>query len=425
MEDIKNTGENRIKKLNIWLIQRGEPLPFEKNFRKMRTGMLADKLIEKGHSVLWWTSAFDHSKKDWKFRKDTEVKINNDFKVIALKGIGYKRNVSLFRYIDHKIIARKFKRMAPKELKPDIIVASMPTHDLAYEAVMFAKKNNVLILIDIRDKWPDLFLDYVPAFFRRLVKILLSRDFLIIKKTMQMADGLISMMNNLLEWGLNYAQRKKNVRDRVFYLGSNKRVFSKKINSKKMQNLLNSIKDKFIVTFIGVFGHNYNPSILLDCAMKLLNKDIVFVLGGDGEFFNEIKQKSPLLSNVILPGWLDNDEINILLEYSNIGIIPATKYINAFPNKAFTYLSAGLPIISALQGEFKEIIEKYKIGFYFPPNDVDTLVDCIRRLYENRKLCKEMSKNARKIFEEMFDADKIYEGYAKHIEDIVYEYNKA
>jgi len=411
--------------LNIWLIQRGEPLPCEENTRKMRTGMLADKLVERGHSIVWWTSAFDHNKKKWKFRKDTEVKVNNNFKIIILKGIGYKKNISLSRYIDHRIIAWKFKKLASKKPKPDIIVVSMPTYDLAYEATMFAKKNNIPVLVDIRDEWPDLFLRYVPVRIRKLVKVLLFKDFQMVRKTTQMADGLISMMNSLLKWGLNYAQREKSKKDKVFYIGA-KKILRRNIDSQnqKIFNLLTNIKDKFIVTFIGAFGLYYNPLILLDCAKELLNnKDIVFVIGGYGEFFDKIKQRASLLPNVILTGWLNQYEINILLEHSDIGIIPVTKYIEAFPNKGFTYLSGGLPIVSSLQGEFKEIIEKYQIGFYYPPNDTGTLVTCIKRLYEDRELYKKMAKNAQRIFDEMFDADKIYNEYAKHIEDIVYMYN--
>ena len=410
--------------MKIWIIQTGEPLPLDKAVRKMRTAILADKLVERGHNVLWWASAFDHSQKNWTVNKDSEITISERYKIFALKGTGYKKNISLSRFIDHRVVAQKFKKYAPKMPKPDIIVASTPPHDLAYESVRFAKKNNLPVLVDIRDEWPDIFLNYIPTMLRKLAKIILSKDFQMIKKTMQMADGLISMMSDLLEWGLNYAQREKSKKDRVFYLGAKKRVLSQNINSQKMQNLLSNIENKFVVAFIGVFGHNYNPSILIDCAMKLLNKDIVFVLGGDGDFFNEIKQMSSLLPNVILPGWLNNNEISILLEHANIGIIPSPKHINAFPNKVFTYLSAGLPVISALQGELKQIIEKEQIGFYYPPNDVDVLVDCILKLYNNQSLYQKMSANAKKVFDEMFDADKIYEEYAEHIETVAGNYFK-
>ena len=72
--------------LNIWLIQTGEPLPLNEKIKRMRTALLADKLIEGGHSVTWWTSAFDHFKKDWTFKQNTELAIGEGLKIIAFMG---------------------------------------------------------------------------------------------------------------------------------------------------------------------------------------------------------------------------------------------------------------------------------------------------------------------------------------------------
>jgi glycosyltransferase involved in cell wall biosynthesis len=409
--------------MNIWLIQIGESIPIYSGTRKIRTAILSEKLTERGNSVLWWVSAFDHFKKVWTFKKDTELELKKLLKIKALKGIGYQKNISLCRYVDHRIIAMKFRKIAPKMLKPDIIITSMPPHDLAYEAVMFAKRNNIPVLVDIRDPWPDIFLNHIPSKLQKFAKLLLYKDFSIIKKAMQKADGLITMMNSLLEWGLKYAEREKTWRDSVFHLGY-KRSLNYNNKTKKFSDIINNLKQKFVVTFIGTFSYYHNPSILVDCAKKLYENNIYFVIAGNGKFFNEIKNKASSLHNVILPGWIDQYEITTLLERSHIGVCPTPYIATFFPNKVFAYLSAGLPVISAFQGELKEIIEKTQIGFYYPPHDVDTLVSSIKRLNKNPELYKKMSENARRVFNEMFDADKIYERYAEHIERIVDDFKK-
>ena len=409
--------------MNIWLIQIAEPLPITIAVRKMRTALLADKLAERRHSILWWTSAFNHFKKEWVFKKDTDLELTRNIKIRSLKGIGYKKNISISRFIDHRIIARKFRRLAPEILKPDIIITSMPPHNLAFEAVMFAKDNNIPVLVDIRDEWPDLFLNHIPPRLQKVGKIALRRDFSMIKKTMQNANGLIAMMNPLLDWGLNYAKRDKTWRDRVFYLG-HKRSICCTNNPDKMLKLIEDMRNRFVVTFVGAFVHHANPSILIDCARELVDENIYFVLAGDGDLFAEIKKKSSNLSNVAMPGWLKQSEINTLLEYSDVGVCCMTQIRNAFGNKVFGYLSAGLPILSAWQGDLKDIIEKYQIGFYCPPNDIDALVGCIQKLYDAPTLHKKMSENAIRVFTEMFDADKIYNEYADHIEKIVSSHRK-
>ena len=115
---------------------------------------------------------------------------------------------------------------------------------------------------------------------------------------------------------------------------------------------------------------------------------------------------------------MNHDEINTLLQNSHIGVCPANKDIDLFPNKAFAYFSANLPIISSFYGDLKEIIDKYQIGFFYPPNNADALVTYIKKLHEDEALYKEMSGNVRKMFNDMFDAEKIYSDYVEHIEAI-------
>ena len=414
--------------LNIWLIQTGEPLPLSENVRKMRTGLLADSLTGRGHNVLWFTSAFDHIKKKWIFNCDKEIDLSSRLRIRAIKGLGYRKNISLSRFIDHRIIARKFRKLAMQMEKPDIIIASMPPHDLCYEAVMYARRNNVPVLVDIRDPWPDIFLSHVPGIFRPLVSAVLYRDFRMIKKTMQLTDGITAVTNLFFNWGLKYAGREKSKKDRLFYFGYRKRqgIINGSIED-KWRGLSENLRNKFIVFYVGTISRSYhNPLILVRTAERLSeNKDIHFVIAGDGEFFEKLKRASRNLANITLTGWLNEHDIAFWLGLSKIGVCPVTKHIDLPTNKAYTYLSAGLPIISAFQGDMKMIIEKCQIGFYYPPNDIDSFVECILKLYSNSDLHKKMSDSAMRIFYEMFDADKIYTDYAEHVEMVVEDCRKS
>lgn len=403
--------------MNIWLITIGEPIPIEENRKKLRTALLAKTLIERNHSVKWWISAYDHFKKEWAFKNDTSITTKDGLTLIPLRGIGYKRNISLSRIIDHRIIARKFKKAALCRPLPDIIITSMPPHDLAYESVMFATKNRIPVLVDIRDPWPDIFVNHVPAKFQKVAKIILSNDFRMLKKTMQKASGLIAVTNTFLNWGLKYSNREMNYSDRVFYLGGER--LSEGEGQIKNGEYSDKLNNRFVVTFVGTFAHYHNPSILLEAAAKLKDTNVQFVIAGSGEYFNVIQEKASLLNNVTLTGWLSQNAICSLLKNSHVGVCPTNQVVDLFPNKAFTYLSAGLPLISAFEGDLKELIEKHQIGFFYPPNNTDALVECIKKLYDNPLLYKDMSENARRIFYEKFDADYIYKEYAEHIEKIV------
>ncbi len=400
--------------MNVWLVTIGEELPIVPDIRKARTALLADHLSARGHSVLWWTSTFDHFKKKHLFDKDTEIYVRDGYKIKALKGTGYKKNISLSRILDHRLIAKKFKNTAPGMPKPDIIVASLPSYDLAYEAVMYARSHKVPILVDIRDQWPDIFLEHVPLPFRRLIKAFIRREFFLAEEAIRSANGLIAMMDFLLNWGLKYAGRPKEWKDRVFYLGF-KRNDAAGSRSEKISLLMEPFKDKFIVTFFGTFGRYHNPSILVKCAEKMKNHDVHFVIAGDGELMKEIRAGASQLPNVSLPGWLNQNEISTLLKYSHVGVCSTPLNAEFFPNKAFVYLSAGLPILSAFKGDIEKFIEEHRIGFSYPPNDADAFAECVKKLRNSGELYQAMSANALRVYDTLLDSDRIYNEYTDHI----------
>jgi glycosyltransferase involved in cell wall biosynthesis len=400
--------------MRVWLLQIGETLPLDKQARHLRTAIVAEKLVQRGHTVVWWASALDHFTKEWICRGDQNFFLGPNFEIKALKGMKYEKNISLSRLLDHRLIARKFRKMAAKEAKPDLIVASYPSYDLAYEGVRYAKGQGIPVLLDIRDQWPDFFLHHVPAGLRQVARLCLSYEFHLARSAMVQADGLLSMMDNLLQWGLDYTQRQKTWKDRVFYLGY-RRPVSPPPPSQGMVELLFRLKNKFVVTYIGTFSDYHNPQILVEAAARLAHTDIIFVLAGEGMHSKALKAAAANLPNVEFPGWLDAGDISALVDSSHVGVCPTTKKVHFFPNKAFVYFSAGLPVISAFEGDLKQLLTKYNLGFYYPPNEPETLLRQLLTLYEERRLYLEMRDNVIAAYGELFDADTIYENYINHL----------
>jgi glycosyltransferase involved in cell wall biosynthesis len=404
--------------VKVWLVTIGEELPHIQGIRKARTAMLADQLLGRGHDVLLWASAFDHFKKEWYFSEDTLLSINDRYRILALKGMGYRRNISPARFADHRLIARKFRLGAADMPPPDVVVAATPSYDLAYEAVRFGRKRGIPVLVDIRDQWPDIFLDHVPVPLHRLARLLIFREFYLFREAVRQAEGLIAMMDSLLLWGLQAAGRPRRDTDRVFYLGY-RRSDGHEETSERIASLLVRLEGTFVVTFIGTFSHYHNPIILTECARRLAGRPIRFVLAGDGEFAGEILERARGRDNIYLPGFLNQDEIQILLRHSHVGVCPTPQKADFFPNKAFLYLSAGLPIIAAFGGDLKDFIEKHQVGFHYLPNDAEALTGLILRLSESRDLYDRMCGNVGVVFDRFLDGDVIYRDYCDHIESLV------
>jgi len=405
--------------MNVWLVTIGEPLPLEPDVRRHRTGMLADVFLKQGHSVHWWTSAFEHQRKVMLFDQDRDIMQEDGLILHILHGCGYSRNVSVQRYLDHRMIARKFRASAQGMPPPDVVIASMPCYHLACEAVHYAKKRQIPVFIDIRDLWPDIFVDRLRGrILRRLGAAGLYFEFKRLQKTLSRADGLIAVSKSYLHWALRYAGRGVCASDHVFFLGCH-RGRPDDIRCDLPPWLQGRERQKLFL-FIGSFGVSYELGAILKAAKKMHlsgRDDVCFVIAGTGEQDGSLRMEASGLPNVVFPGWINAAEISSLLKAGYAGLLPYVKDASqGIPNKPFEYLSAGLPLISSLEGEMADMINREGLGLFYPPGDSDSLIYAIEKLIDNKALHDEISANALSYFNAYGDAENIYRQYVRHIE---------
>ncbi len=405
--------------MRIWLVQPSEQLPTSTDVRKLRTRILAEELASRGHEVVWWASCFNHLRKTWYFDKDTTFSPIRGVTIHALKGLGYRRNVTLWRWFDHRMLNRKFQHMAKSAPKPDIVITSLPPHDLAASAVAHAKSCGATSIVDIRDKWPDNLVDVLPKPLQLLARGALCCDFAARNRALQGADVLLSMTEPLIEWGLARARRARGPADRVFYLGAY-REQSVAAPAHVEQLVREKLCGRFVVTFIGTFSTYHNPEAMIDAARLLRHRsDIAFVLVGEGDLGNDIRRRAADLPNIAFTGWLESPAIAFMLQHSHLGLCTSGKQSerNFLPNKVFAYLAEGVPIGSVFDGELRELIEREGVGFNF--NIPTDLASSIELLASKPAKQAGMAKAARAFFDTHCEAGEIYKRYADLVERLV------
>ena len=175
--------------------------------------------------------------------------------------------------------------------------------------------------------------------------------------------------------------------------------------------------------FIGAFNNSYWPKTAIEAAAEIVKideetgeKDIVFILAGDGDWMDALRVMSAVVPNVYLPGYVNNEEIYALLEVAKVGLITANGHFEAVPNKLFTYMSGGLPILSSLVGETKQLIDREKIGINY--YGLTELINAIKMLYGDDDLHREMAYNAKKLFDSEYESSKLYGHYVDYVEKI-------
>jgi glycosyltransferase involved in cell wall biosynthesis len=233
------------------------------------------------------------------------------------------------------------------------------------------------------------------------------------KFALRNASCVVSMMSNLLDWGLGkYAGRKANARDAVFFIGGDKfdavspdcffKIFPE-IEQSKLHN-------RIVVNYIGSYTYLTHPLTLIQAANIIKAKGLAdrfaFVLAGKGDYLEKCQNAAKGLDNVFFVGWVDNNGVSALNSISSVAVLPSyEKY--SFPNKTFAYLSSGLPLISSENGDLRALLDSYRAGFYFDINNPGSLAE---RLIEVSKLShkslKQFSENALKLFEDKLQLKK-------------------
>jgi glycosyltransferase involved in cell wall biosynthesis len=403
--------------MKIWLIKEGEPLPCDTNPRLMRMGLLAKDLVCKGHEVVWWSSTFSHALKQHRFFTDTILPCfqSNNKLVLLYSKIIYQRNTSISRILYHEMLARKFQKAAACYDKPDLIYCSFPTIQFAVKAIKYGKRYNVPVILDVRDLWPDIFKRAIPNKVKFLSPLFLLPFKLLTNYSFRNAAGITAIIPSHLEWGLEKASRTSSIHDRCFYIGYEKFLLSKEEQDSAEQfwESRGISRNKWNICFFGTFSAYTMDISTLISAMKILevtNPEIRLILCGTGDAMSLYKEQASGHKNIIIPGWVDKNKIQSLMDMSKVGVYPfhnLPDFINSMTNKMIEYFSSGLPVLSTLKGFSKKYIEEHSLGLVYEEGSQSSFIDAVIKLYNDEDLRTKMSKNALKRYYIDFDSKVI------------------
>ena len=414
---------------HIWIVTVGEPLPIDDGApRLFRAGILAETLADRGHSVVWWTSSFDHWKKMHRVASDHRVQIRENLELVLLRSFGYRKNVSLARLADHWGVARKFANFARNEKEPDVIFCSMPTIELSVAATDYGRKRNIPVILDIRDLWPEIFPRALPAWLRPPARLALWPLFRALRRACTDATAICGATGPFVGWGVQFSGRKRSQDDRDFPL-------SGKLHSTYTEEETSAAdlfwekkglrKGDFVVCFYGTFGQQFDMETVFAAAEKLQanRPDICFVLCGAGDRFDEYQERCRESENVILPGWVDGAHLASLSRVASVGLTPywsTDDFIIHLPNKAIEYLSAGLPVVSSLSGLLRELLADGGCGLTYDNGDASGLATILSDLSDQRDRLSEMATNARAVYAKGFQSEKVYGDMADYLEEMAH-----
>jgi glycosyltransferase involved in cell wall biosynthesis len=174
------------------------------------------------------------------------------------------------------------------------------------------------------------------------------------------------------------------------------------------------LKDKFVALYAGAHGLSNDLGVVLDAAMILEDTDIQIVLLGDGKEKANLRAQADAmeLTNVTFAPSVPKAEMAGALAATDscIAILkPLDEYKTTYPNKVFDYMAAGRPVVLAIDGVIREVVEAAGCGIFAEPGNPSALADAIRTLAADKDKSRQMGLDGRKYLEENFSRAAIGE----------------
>lgn len=334
---------------NISIVSLGEIIPeIGDKGRPTRQTILTNFLAQKKYNVKYYSNRFNHfTKKNRRFNG----KRKGNIEYILISSIGYQKNVSLRRIIDHILLSFKLFYLLMKN-PSDLIVCAFPTLSNVIACHFVSKLKKIKLIIDVRDLWPEIFEKYFKKDL--IIKIIIKLNYKLRK--------IIFQDHKIISISRSYANKIKksiNYKDKIpiFPLGSID--YNDKLKKKK-----NNKSNNIVFWFLGSMGKTYDLENLINTTNNIHSKNIKFIISGDGASLKNLKKKSTN-KNVIFTGWCDLDKISYYGSIADVGLMPYTSFSTQdLPNKIFDYFSFSLPVLTNIRhGDCPKIIKKKLDGF--------------------------------------------------------------
>lgn len=415
--------------MKVLIFQSGEPLQIDSDSNPMRAITFSNYLASLNFEVHLWSSKFNHHSKIFRSDNFDEIKYKNIFFKL-IKSPGYKKNVSLARFFDHILLAKNLKKELRKiNFKPDFVFIGYPPIETADVLSRWCIKNNIPYLLDVKDNWPEFFIENLPNYLRSLARLILLPYFKISKRIIFNSKIVTSISKTFLHWCQNFSSREKIKNDKLYYLLKPKK---NNLNILNVSNKIKILKNRYSENFFPLlFVGNHYPSIDLETVIlgtKILNKELnnnfkLFICG-DGETTKNLQNISKKDKNIYFLGRVNQDEILFLSKFSKIFLCPFLN-LNAFqmslPNKILDAFNFNLPIVNAFtKGEVFDLLTRHKINFKYTERSPISFSKIIKKVYlMPKKEYDSLKFKIQKINSDNFNFEKNNKALINHIKEVL------
>jgi glycosyltransferase involved in cell wall biosynthesis len=273
--------------------------------------------------------------------------------------------------------------------KFDVIVCTSPPLFVGATALWLSLIKNLPFVFEIRDLWPESAIDTGILTNKFIIKLAYGFE-----KWVYARSTLINVLTPAFRTAL---LEKKGIHPEKIIFIPNAADFSmatalSDFDAQAYRKALNW-EDKLVITYVGAHGVANHLVQLLDAAELLRNEPVLFVLVGDGmqkAWLMAEAQKRQLQNIQFLPSVAKQEVFKYILA-ADIGTSILKKvdtFKTVYSNKTFDYMSCRKPILMAIDGVSRELVEQAGAGLYVEPEDAKDFAAKVTWYLQNRDMIK-------------------------------------
>lgn len=302
--------------------------------------------------------------------------------------------------------------------KVDLVWGTSPPLFQGWSAWALARLKRVPWLFEIRDLWPEFAIEIGALRNRTLIALSRWLERFLYRRAPRMVVNSPAFAP--------YLERAGAAPGQVVTVpnGVDMERFNREPTEAGLRRA-HGLQGKFLALYAGAHGMANDLWQVLRAAERLKqDPGIVFVLLGDGAEKRQLMAhaESHQLANVLFLPPVSKQGIPGMLAEADCGVAtlkPLQMFTTTYPNKVFDYMAAGKPVVLAIDGVIRELIERAQAGIYVPPGDADALAQAVVRLRAEPELAERLGRQGREHVSAHYDRAQLAGQMQHELEGLV------
>lgn len=282
-------------------------------------------------------------------------------------------------------------------VKTDLIVATSPQLFATLGGCALAKVKRKPWIFELRDLWPEGIKDHGAIKKDYLLNFLTKMELCLYRKATHIVTVTEGLKENLSSRGI-----EPNKID-IVTNGANMELFRPLAKDQVLLKNLN-LEGKFIVGYIGTHGMAHGLEFIMESLSEFQNSQVHFLFVGTGAKKEATvkKAKALELKNVTFLDPVPKAEVSKYISIVDVALVPLTKTVihaSLIPSKIFESAAMQKPMLLGVEGEARNIVEKYNAGIAFEPENKKEFLEALEKISSDDEAYKQYQAGCAELAE--------------------------